>query len=66
MYPSCMNTTDEMLLKLSICQDVNVTKDFYIDEHLLKIVPTSVIVLFGLVGVAGILGNTMVIIGKKN
>lgn len=64
MYQSCLNNSDEFLMRLSICEDTNITNDFQIDEDLVNIVPTSVIILFGLIGVAGLLGNTLVVIGR--
>lgn len=63
MYPSCENNS--ALLKLAICKNINDTVDsFNNDIGLLRIVPISVIFIFGLIGTLGLLGNILVVIGN--
>lgn len=64
MYDSCMNQTNG--LQLAICE--NVTGEFedepIFDEELQRFVSLSVFVLFGLIGIAGLVGNALVVLGK--
>lgn len=63
MYPSCVNITED-LRSLSLCEQ-NITDEPQIfDEELERIVSVSVFILFGLIGIAGLLGNGLVVIGK--
>ncbi|CAO1412877.1 unnamed protein product [Diamesa serratosioi] len=63
MYPSCVNITED-LRSLSLCEQVqNITDEPQIfDEELERIVSVSVFILFGLIGIAGLLGNGLVVI----
>lgn len=65
MYSSCVNITED-LPSLSLCEQVkNITDEPQIfDEELERIVSVSVFILFGLIGIAGLLGNGLVVIGK--
>lgn len=65
MYPSCVNITED-LRSLSLCEQLqNITDEPQIfDEELERIVSVSVFILFGLIGIAGLLGNGLVVVGK--
>lgn len=67
MYPSCVNLTED-LRSMSLCEQVqNITdsdEPQIFDEELERIVSVSVFILFGLIGIAGLLGNGLVVVGK--
>lgn len=65
MYQACQNTTD--YLEFSICNpnwtDTNDAPALF-DENTERFVQISVVILFGFIFVAGLIGNALVVIGK--
>lgn len=65
MYLACQNTTE--YLEFSICNPNWTDTDeapMLFDESTEKFVMVSVVILFGFIFVAGLIGNALVVIGK--
>lgn len=66
MYPACLNITDA--LDINLCINTSTIDEDEMsplfDENMEKIVSTTVVILFGFIFVAGLIGNALVVIGN--
>ncbi len=65
MYESCENDTEGNLRRLSICWDSNDTEIMYPNEAPINIDSLPLTILFGVVCVAGLIGNLLVVASKN-
>lgn len=59
---ACKNSTSNMLL-----DKLNTTDEEYaIDDELERVVSQTVFLLFGVIGIAGLVGNALVVLGESS